>query len=230
MNEPQSVTGFSRDDENHWLIHLDCGHRLHARHDPPWQSRPFVTSTEGRAALLGTGWACPYCNGTSSMRPAPGPLELANLSVDRAWIDYNGHMNVAYYVLAFDRAVDALLAAIGVDEHYVESRRLSTFSAEIHVCYLAEVHAGDPLRITGQVLGANAKRVHFFLRMYHAADGYLAATLEQVALHVDLSTRRTSPFPRDVLERVESLGAVHAALERPPQAGRVMGISPGDAR
>ena len=69
--------------------------------------------------------------------PYEAPLSLEGGSVLPAWIDYNGHMNVAYYVLAFDRAVDALLAAIGVDEHYVESRRLSTFSAEIHVCYLA---------------------------------------------------------------------------------------------
>lgn len=230
MSDPQTVTGFSRDSEDDWIVHLDCGHRVHARHDPPWQSRPFVADAAGRAAVLGRAWACPYCDGTSTMRPAPAALELACLPVDDAWIDYNGHMNVAYYVLAFDRAVDALLETIGVDGDYVSSRRLSTFSAEIHVCYLAEVHAADPLRMTGQLLGADAKRVHFFLRMYHAVEGYLAATLEQVALHVDLATRRTAPFPADVHERIESLRTTHAALERPAQVGRVMGIESRRAR
>ncbi len=224
MTDGARIAGFSQDDELHWRVHLDCGHRVHARHDPPWQSRPWVVSAARRRAMLGTPWRCPYCGGDATMTPAPAPLELVTLDVDDAWIDYNGHMNLAYYVLAFDRAVDALLAAIGIDAGYVDDRRLSTFSAEIHVCYLAELRAGDPLRITGQVLDADAKRLHFFLRMFHAVDGYLAATLEQVALHVDLATRRTAAFPDDVLARINGLRSGHAALDRPGQAGRVMGL------
>lgn len=86
-------------------------------------------------------------------------LELHTESVRTEWIDYNGHMNVAYYVLAFDHATDAFLDYLGMDEHYRDERRCSVFTAEAHVTYDREVRLGDPLRFTTQLLDWDAKRV-----------------------------------------------------------------------
>lgn len=58
---PRRVTGFRRDDEGHWAAELECGHTLHARHDPPWQNRPWVLTPEGRAGFMGTVLECAAC-------------------------------------------------------------------------------------------------------------------------------------------------------------------------
>jgi Protein of unknown function (DUF3565) len=57
----RKVTGFHRDEENHWVAELDCGHTRHVRHDPPWQSRPWVITEEGRTAKLGMKLECKKC-------------------------------------------------------------------------------------------------------------------------------------------------------------------------
>jgi acyl-CoA thioester hydrolase len=86
------------------------------------------------------------------------------------------------------------------------------------------VKEGDELRVTTQFLGHDDKRIHFFHRMYHAREGYLAATSELLGLHVDLSRRRASVFPPDVRNRLASLASAHAVLPRPPELGRVIAL------
>ncbi|MEO0995980.1 MAG: thioesterase family protein [Pseudomonadota bacterium] len=144
--------------------------------------------------------------------------------VQPGWIDFNGHMNVAYYVLAFDLAVDALWLTFGMDERYRRETRGSTFAVESHVRYLRELASGDPFVITATVVGHDAKRIHQFQRMYHAVDGYLAATCEWMNLHVDLSTRRVSPWPPEVERAIAKFAATTAGAERPDGLGSVMGI------
>ena len=151
-------------------------------------------------------------------------LSLSDQTVLPEWIDYNGHMNVAYYVLAFDRGVDELMHRMGITPEYLEKEKSSTFTLEMHINYLQELHLGDPIRLTCQMLDADGKRVHYFLRMFHAQDGYLAATSEQIMMHVSLESRRSSPFPEGVRDRVSSLVEAHRHLPRPEQAGRVIGI------
>jgi acyl-CoA thioester hydrolase len=145
--------------------------------------------------------------------------------VEPAWIDYNGHMNMAFYNLAFDRALDHVYDRLGIGADYVRTAGGSCFTAEIHVNYLQELLLGDPVRITFQLLDWDAKRLHFFEAMYHAEQGYLAATSEQLALHVDMTSRRTAPFPDPVQARLEALMTEHAQLARPPQVGHVIGIT-----
>jgi acyl-CoA thioester hydrolase len=86
------------------------------------------------------------------------------------------------------------------------------------------VKEGDELRVTTQFLGHDDKRIHFFHRMYHARDGYLAATSELLGLHVDLARRRASVFPPDVRNRLASLASAHAGLPRPPELGRIIAL------
>ena len=68
------------------------------------------------------------------------------------WIDVNAHMNVAFYVLAFDWGVDALWQTFGIDEAYIRGYRASTFAVEAHVTYQQEMNVDDPYVITTQVL------------------------------------------------------------------------------
>ena len=91
--------------------------------------------------------------------------------------------------------------------------------------YHKEVRRGDPLRFTTQLLGHDAKRLHYIHAMYHARDGYLAATNELMSLHVSVATRRGTPMDDDVLARLAAIQKAHDALPRPPQAGRVIGLT-----
>ena len=133
------------------------------------------------------------------------------------WIDINGHMNVAYYVLAFDYGVDALWESVGITEKYVEDRQLSTFAVDAHITYRQELHEGDPYRIVTQILALDEKRLHQFQRMYHARDNYLAATAEWLNLHVSLETRRVCPFPDDILSGFIAAANAQTDLSMYPQ-------------
>lgn len=152
------------------------------------------------------------------------PLCLYTGSVQPAWIDYNGHMNVAYYVLAFDYASDALMDYLGMGAEYRSREQCSAFIVETHVNYQRELLADDPIRITTQLLGFDKKRLHYFHRLYHAQSGFLSATTELMAIHVDLAARHGVTMPAMVLERLEALQLQHGQLPRPPQSGRVIGV------
>ncbi|MEQ8859996.1 MAG: thioesterase family protein [Pseudomonadales bacterium] len=152
------------------------------------------------------------------------PILCPAQCVEQAWIDYNGHMNMAFYNLLFDRALDHVYDLLGIGESYVRAGGGSCFTLEAHVNYLQELVLDDPVRVTFQLLDSDPKRLHFFEHMYHAEQGYLAATSEQLALHVDMASRRAGPFPDDVMQRVDRLMALHEPLPRPEQAGRAMGI------
>lgn len=152
----------------------------------------------------------------------PAPLPCPEQTVEPAWIDYNGHMNMAYYHVAFDRAVDFAYDQLGLGADYVETAQASLFTAEVHVCYLQELSLGERFTVSWQLLGFDEKRLHFF---EHLRSGdRLIATSEQMALHVSMTTRRTAPFPEAALARLEYVAKAQAALPQPPQQGRVLGI------
>lgn len=141
-----------------------------------------------------------------------------------AWVDYNDHMNVAFYVLAFDQATDALLARCGVDDAYRSERQHSLFVLEMHVNYLAELARDAPFAIHSRILAADAKRVHIFHEMFHADSGVLAATNEVMTMHVDMRSKRSAAFPDEVAARIEQQRLHDADLPRPPQAGNRIGL------
>lgn len=141
------------------------------------------------------------------------------------WIDINGHMNVAYYVLAFDKAVDNLLAGLGVTDEYIQSTRGTTFAVECHVTYQQELTEAAPYRIESQVLAYDEKRIHQFQHLYHAEENFLAATAEWMNLHVDLGTRKVSPWPDFVLGALEKFVDAQTEAGFPREAGRKMNIA-----
>jgi len=152
------------------------------------------------------------------------PLDKHRATVLPEWIDWNGHMNVGFYVVAFDKATDTLCAQFGCSFEYTRDKIGMTFVLEAHVTYDQEVKEGDPLRITSQILDHDARRLHFIHAMYHATEGYLASTNELMLMNIDYATRRAAPWPDFAMERIEKLAAAHKALLRPKQAGRLIGI------
>lgn len=123
--------------------------------------------------------------------------------VQPEWIDYNGHLSEAYYVLVFGFATDSLMDDVGLDEAYRERTACSLYTVEAHVRYLHEVPDGAELEVRTRVLGAAAKKVRFCHEMTVA--GRLVATEEILALHVDAAHGRTAPFPPGVAERLSAL-------------------------
>lgn len=154
----------------------------------------------------------------------PTPELTLRKTVINDWVDYNGHMNVAFYVLVFDLATDELLAMIGVDEKSREATGSSVFAAEAHVTYDQEVMEGEEVYITTQVLDHDAKRLHLFHHMYRSEDDTLCATNEVMILHVNLNDRRVGPWPGTVVEKLQDMAEQHIKLPRPAAAGRVIGI------
>ncbi|MSP43287.1 MAG: thioesterase [Alphaproteobacteria bacterium] len=152
------------------------------------------------------------------------PIEITGQSVLPEWIDYNGHMNVAFYVLAFDKALDKVFDLLDIGEEYVQRTGDSAFVLQNHVTYLNELKLNDPIRVTFQQLDWDAKKVHYFVHMYHASEGFLAATAEQVMMHVSLETRRSSPFPPEAQAKLAAMQAAHMKLPRPESAGASIGI------
>lgn len=155
---------------------------------------------------------------------AAKPIEITGQKVLPEWIDYNGHMNVAYYVLAFDKALDHVFDMLDLGIDYVRHTGYSAFILQNHVTYLNELKLDDPIRVNFQLLDWDAKKAHYFMQMYHATEGFLAATAEQLMLHVSLETRRSSPFVAETQARLAALHEAHRNLPRPQGAGASIGI------
>ncbi len=153
----------------------------------------------------------------------PAPFVSPVMDIEKEWIDYNGHLNMAYYNVLFDRCVDGAFDLMGLGPDYIRDRKLTTFTAEVHVCYVRELHLGHRVTGTFQLLDHDEKRLHAYQEIRHA-DGWLAATSESLTLHVDMAGPKVVPFPADIMEKVEALAAAHAAMPTPERAGRSIGI------
>ena len=152
------------------------------------------------------------------------PLRLHAEHVRPEWVDYNGHMNVAYYVLVFDHATDAVLDHLDIGTAYREATGCSVFVAEMHVTYEDEALEGERLEVESRLSGFDGKRIILFHEMRNARGAVIASN-EVLCLSVNLATRRTAPLPAAAIARVEELARAHAALPPPAQAGRAVSLS-----
>ena len=150
----------------------------------------------------------------------PAPFVSSVMRIEPAWIDYNGHLNVAYYNVLFDRAVDEIFEPLGLGPDYLKTTRHSTMVVEAHVRYLREVHLDAPLRVKIQLLGFDEKRIHLFEHLVHADEGWVSATSESMTVHVDMTAKKVAPFPEHVLRALARMQTAHAALPVPDGAGR----------
>jgi acyl-CoA thioester hydrolase len=157
----------------------------------------------------------------------PAPFCLHRETVRPEWIDYNGHMNVAYYVLVFDHATDAVLDYLDLGATYRAASGCSVFVAEAHVTYDREVNEGDALRIASRLVAAEGKKFILYHEMFQADEGEVAATNEVLCVHVDLFRRRSALMPNDALERLKRIAKIHGRLPKAGGVGRTIALSAG---
>jgi acyl-CoA thioester hydrolase len=148
------------------------------------------------------------------------PFVSSVMRVEQNWIDYNGHLNMAYYNVLFDRCVDEAYELLGIGHEYLKTQQHSTFTAEAHVRYLRELHEADPVRATFQLLDYDTKRIHYFQQLFHASDGWMSATSENMTLHVNMTTKKVAPLSEKVMRTLARMKAAHSKLPRPEAAGR----------
>ena len=151
-------------------------------------------------------------------------VEVHRGRVRSEWIDVNAHMNVAYYVLAFDYGVDGTWEAIGMTDARRDATNSSTFAVECHVTWQREIAVDEPYVVTTEILAYDTKRVHQFMRMYHGERHELCATCEWLNLHVDLGIRRVTPWPDDVLALLAEFVARQGETRWPDEAGKRMHV------
>ena len=155
-------------------------------------------------------------------KPIPTPFAEGRDVVRPEWIDYNGHMNVGYYQVVFDLAADVFFDFLGLTQEFRRKHGSTTFALEAHANFLREVKVGEPLRFEARLVDFDAKRIHFYQEMFHATEGYLAASQESLSSHVSMATRRTSPMPEELLGHLAAVKAAHSKLPRPWQLGHAI--------
>lgn len=131
---------------------------------------------------------------------------------DPGWIDYNGHLNVAFYALIFDHALDAAADALGLGADYRAATGCSVFVLETHTRFLSEVRAGAEVIVRSRLLAADGKRVLVRHEMREGEGAAPVARQDALAIHVDLGVRRARPWP-------EAIAADLARLAAPPAGG-----------
>lgn len=149
----------------------------------------------------------------------PAPFARYEGEVLPEWIDWNGHLNLAYYVVLFDKGTDVLFEELGLGLAYRRETDRGTFVVETHNRYERELLVGERVRISTQIVATDDKRLHLAHEMFRLKDGLRAATQELLFLHVDLVARRVCPFPPDLRARVDDAAAAHAVLPRPDWVG-----------
>ena len=177
----------------------------------------LIAEREARILAARASEAEPWTPGTE----IEAPLTLYSAVVEPDWVDYNGHMTEWAFLTVFGWASDALFRYVGIDESYRDGGH-SYYTVETHLNHRREASLGEPLRVTTQVLGSDAKRLHIFHTMYR--DGELLCTGEQMLVHVDTAAGRSAPVLGGPAAAVAAVTAAHASMPVPPQAGSRVAI------
>lgn len=156
--------------------------------------------------------------------PQPSALPCYHDTVRAEWVDYNGHLRDAFYMLIFSFATDVLIDLIGLPDAVRKERRRSIYTLEAHISYLHEIKQGAQVRVDMRVLGHDAKRLHLYLELFAGDGDEPVAAGEQMLLHVDTGGPRAVAFDPDVAAHVRTLADTHAALPPAAFAGRVIGL------
>ncbi|MDR3099899.1 MAG: thioesterase family protein [Paraburkholderia sp.] len=156
--------------------------------------------------------------------PRHAPLPAYHDVVRTEWVDYNGHLRDAFYMLIFSFATDALIDGVGLDDSVRKARGRSIYTLEAHINYLHEIRQGARVRVEMRVLAHDAKRMHLYLEMFADHGDQPVAASEQMLLHVDTSGPRSAPFDSDVEARVRALVDRQATLPVAQYAGRAIAL------
>ena len=125
-------------------------------------------------------------------------VNLSSQKIIKDWIDYNGHMNVAYYLLIFDKfGADNLNTIFKMGEHSAKTTGMSTMMVETNITYKQELKLDDEVDINLIYFDHDKKRLQYKFEMIHKNMKYLASTFEALALYVDLNSRKVKEFEKE---------------------------------
>lgn len=154
----------------------------------------------------------------------PDMINLFEGPVLAEWIDYNGHMNDAYYVVAFSQAIDAFMLHIGLNESFRKEHHVSIYTLQSMVTYIKEVAEAEPILIQAQLLESDNKKLRLFMTMLHAETYDELANMETLLLHMDMKAHKAAPFLPQTQAQLDSLQASHNLLDAPQNAGKAIAL------
>jgi len=126
-------------------------------------------------------------------------IHLITKKIIKEWTDYNGHMNLSYYILIFDMGAEVILSKFKMGEHSAKTTKKSTMVVETHTTYNQEVKEGDEVDVVLSHFDHDNKRLHYKLEMYDKAKNTLSATTEVLSLYIDLNIRKVAEFEKEKL-------------------------------
>ena len=133
-------------------------------------------------------------------------------TIPESYLDMMGHMNVMWYTHLFAQATVGLFKLMGMDRAYFYEYRAGSFALAQYFSYRSEVRAGDQVILRSRLLARSAKKFHSIHFMTKGPEHVLAATAEFLGAHVDMATRRTSPFPSHIAATIDSVIEQHSAV------------------
>lgn len=146
------------------------------------------------------------------------------LRIPEEWADFNGHMNMRWYLAVFDDAGEALHERFGLTAEFHRERGTGTFDLEHHIHFLAEVMPGDDVAVYMRTVALSPKRLHYLLFLVNESRGSLASIFECMNAFADLRVRRTAPFPAEIEARIREAVAADSTLDWPPPVSGAMRV------
>lgn len=140
------------------------------------------------------------------------------------WADDNQHMNLAYYLVLFDAASDAVFEDLDIGQNYRKIAGSTCFAAETHLVYEREMNVGDLARIVTTIIDVDAKRLHLAHEMFREGEASRTCLQEIMFINVNLATRRAAPWTGPAMRTLNEALAVHKRLPRPAKLGRAIGM------
>ena len=125
---------------------------------------------------------------------------LKSQKILNKWVDYNNHLNMAYYVLIFDEAWEVILEQFKMGSHSAETTNRSTMVVETNTQYISEVKENDEVDIMLTFFNHDKKRLHLKLEMIEKKTQKLSATMEWISLYIDLDIRKVTEFENEKIK------------------------------
>ena len=157
--------------------------------------------------------------------PYKVPFVMSEQTVKSDWIDYNGHMNVAYYTLAFDLSLDEFFETIlGLGPSFVGRSKSGPYSLQAQYHYLDELLEGEAFYVKIYLRDANEKCIHIVMEMFNSKENSLSAMCEQVLINVDLQSRKSVKYPDWAQMRIKKILTSFEEINFPDKTGAPIGL------
>ena len=157
--------------------------------------------------------------------PYSTPIILPEQEVLNEWLDYNGHMNVAYYTLAFDKSLDIFLEdLLGIGESHAYENNQGPFVVQAHYHYLNEMRLNEKFHVRLFVVDCDKNKMHLCMEIYSLFQEKVIAVVEQVLINVNLKLRKSEPYPPWAFEKLIKLKNTHKNVSLPSAFGKSIGL------